>query len=56
MIKVLVLAIFCLSCTSNKTAKQEFNDTADQVDNGVRNIIKEVKKTATGAAKKMSED
>jgi hypothetical protein len=55
MYRLLILALFCLSCASNKTAKEEFNETANQVDNGVRRVIKEVKETAGKAVKKLED-
>lgn len=57
MKEVLILALLLIvSCTSNKSVKQEFNDTADQVDSGVRRIIEEAKDTGGKVIKKIKSD
>lgn len=54
--RFLAILFLVAACSSNKSAKQEFNETADQVDAGTRRIIKEAKDTGTKLLKKMDEE
>lgn len=54
MKRLIFLTLFLgVSCSSNKTVKQEFSETAQQVDQGVRKAIEEVKQTSSKAYEKL---
>lgn len=54
--RFLVLLFLVAACSTDKSAKQEFNETADQVDAGTRRIIKEAKETGSKLLKKVEEE